>query len=47
MEENPVMHEILSLLTFALENEDWSTVDESIIILQEELGIFEDFEEVD
>ena len=42
MEENPAIHEVISLLTFAVENEDWTSADESIIILQEEFGIYED-----
>lgn len=45
MEETLVIQEIITLLRFALENEDWTSVDESIMILQEELGIYDEFEE--
>lgn len=43
--EESLIQEVITLLKFALENEDWTSTDESIVILQEELGIYADVEE--
>ena len=42
--EIKTLNELLRILNYAMENEDWTSVDEAIVYVQEELGV-DDFEE--
>ena len=46
MSETKTLNELLRILNYALENEDWTSVEEAIVYVQEELGI-DDFEDDD